>query len=95
MEVQECVCPHDYKSLKRHISNVKERVTEIIRREPQTASYIFNCFLLVERILVHIDHALDNNSREQSIEAIFNTKANIQRHSSCTAIKHRRKFKKK
>ena len=93
MENQLCTCPHDYNSVKRYIAIVKERVEEIIKRSPQTASYIFSTFLEVELILIHIDNALDNNLKEENAEDIQNTKVNIQRHSGCKATKHRRKFK--
>ena len=95
MEKQLCTCPHDYNSVKRYINIIKERVEEIIERNPQTASYIFSKFLEVELILIHIDNALDNNLREESAEDILNTKVNIKRHSECKASKHRRKFKRK
>ena len=92
---EKCICPHDYKSLKLYIGEIEERVTEIIKYDPQTASYIYNSFLLVDRILRNIEHTLDNNLRERSAEDMINIKNNIQLHSGCPAIKHRRKFKKK
>ena len=95
MEKQHCTCPNDYKSVKRYISIVKKRVEEIMRRNPQTASYIYSAFLEIELLLVGLDNALDNNLTEESAEDIQNTRANIQRHSSCKATKHHRKFKRK
>ena len=75
------------------MSGLKQRVTELIQRNPQAASYIFDAYLEVELIMIKIEDALDNNLNERSAEEIFETKVNIVRHSGCLADTHHRKRK--